>query len=352
MSVFNAIPPQMPSQADLLNTLFSAAGGLPDAAGWAQFLTLLGTETRAQRVRLQIDRQGHRMRGWDWAADSPPPPAHAPDTHRMRSHRIYSQTDLPGAEGAPHPLRAMKAPLGSAAGDHALILLQRQGDDFRAIDGVLLSSLVPYLAPALNQWAALARERQHMQLSQHLMRDLGAGWVILSPHGLLIDIDPALRTPLDRTGGIRFGPDGRPGFRDETTAQALRQALSAAQAGTAPAPLRLSDDPLMEMVLTVWQPDPADPPLLLGRVRHARNAQDLPLSRITHHFGLSPSEARLACLLCDGHSLTTAADRLGWTIETARSTSKQVFARMGVRGQAGVIRRMQASALWLAPAPS
>jgi uncharacterized protein YcnI len=51
--------------------------------------------------------------------------------------------------------------------------------------------------------------------------------------------------------------------------------------------------------------------------------------------------------LGDGFSLAQAAAELGWTVETARSCSKQVFARMGVGGQTGVLRRMLASAVWI-----
>ena len=83
------------------------------------------------------------------------------------------------------------------------------------------------------------------------------------------------------------------------------------------------------------------------RPRQAPRARDLPVGRIAAVFGLSRSEARLAALLCDGFSLAQAAAELGWTVETARSCSKQVFARMGVGGQTGVLRRMLASAVWI-----
>ena len=71
---------------------------------------------------------------------------------------------------------------------------------------------------------------------------------------------------------------------------------------------------------------------------------------MARHFALAPAEARLAQLICDGRSLAEAAADLGWTLESTRSASKQVFARMGVRGQAEVIRRMQGGSLWLAAA--
>ena len=57
-------------------------------------------------------------------------------------------------------------------------------------------------------------------------------------------------------------------------------------------------------------------------------------------------EARLAALLCDGFSLRDAATELGWTIDTARSASKQLFARRGVSGQAAPLPPMPTGVLW------
>jgi DNA-binding CsgD family transcriptional regulator len=351
----------MPSQTDILNALFAAASGIgPGGDVWGPFLELLGRETRAGLVTLQLDRQGLPTQHWRWRhseTGAVPAPLSPTDLTRMRSHRIYNQDDLPAETALPGALRAMKAPLGTGgAGGAAVVTLYRTGEDFRAIDGMQLSALAPYLAPAMTTWVALTGERQRARLGQDMLRDLGAGWMMLSAHGLLLDIDPGLRAPLTQIGGVRVAPDGWLGFRDETTAQAFRQALSAALsgalseagAGRASFAVRLSDAPLMELRITAKdQPQQPGAPLLIGWVRYAQAAADLPLSHVISQFGLSRSEARLAVLLCDGHSLSEAARQLGWTIETARSTSKQVFARMGVRGQTGVIRRMQSGALWL-----
>lgn len=354
----------MPTEAEILNALFAAASGLSDKPRWERFLELLGAGTHAGTVTLQLQQQGRPTQDWHWIKADGPPPLRIEDWQRMRSHRVYSQDDLAGLASISSPLRAIKYPFGSSKNDSALLTLQRQGADFRAIDGVHLSSLVPYLPPALDTWEALNNERLRTQLSQNVMRNIGAGWVLFSSHGVLIDMDSELRTPLEQIGGIRFAQDGRPSFRDEATAQALRQALSNAQRPPAPSltaggwsppsavprptpvPLRLSNTPLMEMIITE-EDDFHSTPHLIGRVRYARTATDLPLLHVARHFRLSPSEARLACLLCDGHTLAEAAGQLGWTIETTRSTSKQLFARLEVRGQSGVIRLMQSGALWL-----
>ncbi|MBE3640524.1 helix-turn-helix transcriptional regulator, partial [Mangrovicoccus algicola] len=89
------------------------------------------------------------------------------------------------------------------------------------------------------------------------------------------------------------------------------------------------------------------PGAILGRLRHELSARALPVSRVAAAFGLSRSEARLAAALADGLSLAEAAEELGWTLGTARSASKQLFARMGTASQAGVVRRLLESGVWL-----
>jgi DNA-binding CsgD family transcriptional regulator len=70
--------------------------------------------------------------------------------------------------------------------------------------------------------------------------------------------------------------------------------------------------------------------------------------QIAELFGLLPSEARLALLISQGASLAEAADKLAITLETARSYSKRIYAKMGVRGQADLVRSILTSVLTLA----
>ncbi|NDW59809.1 hypothetical protein G0P98_25300, partial [Yangia sp. PrR004] len=109
--------------------------------------------------------------------------------------------------------------------------------------------------------------------------------------------------------------------------------------------LALSAAPRLDLALT--REMLAGSPQLVGRLRRGLSARGLPPERLAAAFGLSRSEARLTACLCDGLSLTEAAEVLGWTPETARSTSKQIYARMGVSGQTGVVRRVLESAVWL-----
>ena len=56
--------------------------------------------------------------------------------------------------------------------------------------------------------------------------------------------------------------------------------------------------------------------------------------------GLTPAEARAAVTLLDGHSIHSAAQRLGIAAETMRSHLKSIFRKMGVSRQQDLVRRL------------
>ena len=259
------------------------------------------------------------------------------DPEQMRASRLYSQVDLPGLPSRDQPLRALKT---TCAAGHATLLLDRTDRDFRAIEGMALSNLAPFLPQALTIWRGLQDERMQARLDRRISRDLGAGWVLFGPAGNVTFLSDMARDLLQTVPGLRHRPTGWLELPGKDMAQALHRALAKAQAtGRSSAPVDLSTDLQMTVLLT----DAG----LVGLLRAAPNGRSLPLGRVAAAHGLSRSEARLALLLCDGASLAEAADELGWTVETARSCSKQVFARMGVKGQTAVIRRLLNGTLWL-----
>lgn len=350
-----------PSETEILKALFAAATGIPTgvangvsgpesgqsaAAGlvdlWPAFLWQLAAATGAEGAALWVDQGGRRLYRWQIGEVLAPDPA---ALRAMRGGRVYARLDLPGTSGTAEdtPLRALKWTLPPEG--QAVLILTRSGRDFRAVDGVQLGNLVPYLAQALAGWQALTRERARAALDQRIGQDLGAGWLLFSASGAVQDLSAEARTRLSTLAGLRLRMNGWLDFSDPDIAHDLQQAIMAAQAGTrSPKPVELSREPLIELVIHATTH--LDEPMLLGHLRQVRLARSLPVIRIADFFGLSRSEARLAALLCDGFSLQDAGAELGWTIETTRSASKQIFARMAVKGQAGVIRRMHSSALW------
>jgi DNA-binding CsgD family transcriptional regulator/PAS domain-containing protein len=60
-------------------------------------------------------------------------------------------------------------------------------------------------------------------------------------------------------------------------------------------------------------------------------------------YGLTPAEARLMTALVDGERLEDYADRQGISVNTARTQSKQIFAKTGHSRQADLIREVLAN---------
>ena len=55
-------------------------------------------------------------------------------------------------------------------------------------------------------------------------------------------------------------------------------------------------------------------------------------------YGLTPSEARVACAVASGESLESYASAHGISVSTVRWTMKQLLAKTGARRQADLVR--------------
>jgi DNA-binding CsgD family transcriptional regulator len=341
----------MASEIEILTGLFAAAMSTNEAEMlWLDFLTHLAEVSQAESALLQVDWWGASASCWQVGT-----PCAAPDAttiERMRTGRVYSQIDLPvlAAAGPDAPagmLRALKLRIGQDG--TALLMLQRDRPDFRAMDGVQLSNLIPHLGLALKGWRQLGRQRAEAALDRQLCRDLGLGWVVFAPSGRVLGMAPEMADRLVTTAGLYLRADDRLFAPTGDAAQALHSGLAAATLQEArPQFVELSRAPRVQMVITAeWL---AGEQVLVGRLRHGLCARDLPLEQLASRFGLSRSEARLAAHLCDGFSLKEAAEVFGWTLETARSCSKQIYAKMGASGQTDVLRRMLMDVIWLMPA--
>jgi DNA-binding NarL/FixJ family response regulator len=150
---------------------------------------------------------------------------------------------------------------------------------------------------------------------------------------------------LEHGAVARILPNNRLEFIDASTALEFRQAFSECLKGLGVAAIELHCTPSIHITLAqdIWCREPAITALLRG----APSARTLPTNTVAETLRISLSEARLAVLLCDGHSLASAATEIGWTIETARSCSKQIFARTGTYGQTNLVRKMLNSSMWL-----
>lgn len=316
-------------ERQILQTLYATAQ--PEGETWNTFLLALASSLRATSARIGLI-DGQTRHDWQVGGDIDLPR----DTiRRLREGRVYTQDDL--APSGP-PLRALR--MGLPRGGAIWLALGRPGPDFRAADSALLDRLGPHLQAAARTWCLLAAERIRAQRHAAIAQRLGCGWLSLDPTGRLRDADATARALLAAQSALLLTADGRIEAADPATARALRQALEAAEQGRS----TLVDlDPLHLSL----NPDAETPGAALVFLRSQPRATDLAPGQLAAALGLTRAESRLAACLADGDSLAQAAERLGWSIETTRSTSKQIYARLGLSGQPALVRHLLTSALWL-----
>ena len=321
-------------QTELTRTLFADAAARADLP-WATFLDQLREVTQADGAGLCVDAEEADL----WSRGDCPV-VDAPLRGRLRIDRVYAQDGLPLADWTKGFLRVVKARIDATS--HVTVWLHRgfHRKDFRSSDGQILSALTPFLGQAAQISRALHAERSEAALSETLAARLGAGWIVFDRSGVVQSLSGAAREWGEREG-LRIEDRRRLEFSDADVAQDYRTGFAAVLAGDGPVTVPLSR---AELVLSLN--DDFGDGAVVGSLRTMPMASVLSLDKIAAHFGLSRSEVRLLAQLCDGQTLRSAAEVLGWTEETARSTSKVIFARLGVSGQPAMIRRIMGSGVW------
>lgn len=323
-------------ETEVLRLLYASAAGAGVEA-WQPFLSALAELTRARGALLRIEAAGLHEAHVGPAAPLPPPEVLRP----LRRERVYAQDEL----ATPAPMRLIR--LSPRPEAQAWLVLTHPLRDFRAVDAALLDRLSVHLAQGVKTWLTLTRDRAAAQESARLARALGAGWLWLEASGRVIEADATARALL----GPRLAASGRLDLGDPLLTRAFRRALDQAVTGTeTPGMVTLSRNPLTQLALHpgLAAPAPGLDPLVRAGVRQAPAAATLDAASLARSLDLNRSETALAVLLCDGLTLAEAAERLGWTLETARSASKRIYARSGSSGQSALIRRMLTGADWLA----
>lgn len=251
-----------------------------------------------------------------------------------------------------------------ASGITVWLTVTRREGDFSHRDTALLAALVPFLRAVLRTFIALERERVNGVLAGEIIRRLNCGWIVLDATGKVLEADPCGRDFLLNSEVLRQSPQGTlQAARRECSEQieaAVRE-LSSVPGARARCVI-LNREPWWDMLLVpadsaahsvkslpaviayvqrgdVWQTDDA---ALAGEQLDESAAQ---LGRL---FGLAANEARLALALARGLTLAEAAQALQLTLETTRTYSKRVFAKVGARGQADLVRIINRSLVRIA----
>lgn len=294
-----------------------------------------------------------------------PPPALQRLYQSLRAERVYALAELlDDANQADAALRRdhlTKAGISDMrvvklvepGGVTAWLSVGRGKPGLSAADSALLSALAQHLKRALRNYAAIERERFRTNVANHAIRRLNFGWISLDARGGIVEADPNAERLLQQSGALRRGRENRLIITDPALDRRLTETLRGfvSENTKRPRAIRASQDPWIDMLFVpveAQSKNGASAAVAIGYIQgDTRSAAD-GHEEIAELFGLLPSEARLALALSRGFSITEAAAELGLTVETARSYSKKIYAKIGARGQADLIRFILAGVLALA----
>jgi len=282
--------------------------------------------------------------------------------HDMVEGHVYQLHELLRADDPTHEAyrKAVMAPSGMNAirmmrvvepsNVSAWITITKREADFGADDELLLNEIAPYLRRVLRHFVALERERTNALLAGEAIQRLNFGWITLDAMGRILEADPQASYLLASSGTLRKDTQG---FLKVTSPKPEHEITEVIKALTdnpnaRPRAMTLSRDPWLDMLLVPANRNSVSAKSVPTVVAYVHGDSSLSADRceqLAQLFDLLPSEARLALALSRGMSITEAAEELGLTEQTARTYSKSIYAKMGARGQADLVRFIHRSVL-------
>ncbi len=233
----------------------------------------------------------------------------------------------------------------------------RSAAPFDAADTGLLRTLYPHLARSLRLYAAQKRQEAECALHEDTLDHFVLGSVVLDGALEILRVNKAAAAIIDAHPGIAIVRErlrlAYCAMRRELE-HAMQRALDAG-AGEQRARhgelVRLDTPggkPLGLLVYPVTQTrfyQGAHAPSVIvyltdlaQKLEALQPARDSSQALVAQLFGLTPQEARLALLLADGCTLAAAAEQMGVAEAAARSYSKRIYAKMGIKSQSDIVR--------------
>jgi len=285
--------------------------------------------------------------------------------HEMSDGRVYPLNELLHLDDPLHEAyrKAVMAPSGmnairmmrvaESSGVSAWITITKREGDFTVEANALLSEIAPYLRRVLRHFVALERERTNALLAGEAIQRLNFGWITLDATGRILEADAQGNYILTTSPSLRRDAQGFlkvSSLKHEHELTDIVKTL-AGNSSARPRAITLSRDPWLDMLLVPANRSSVSAKSVPAVVAYVHGDHSLSTDRceqLAQLFDLLPSEARLALALSRGMSITEAAKDLGLTVQTARTYSKNIYAKMGARGQADLVRFIHRSVLRIA----
>jgi len=347
------------TSADETDLLIPLHDGTLGRGRFDAFLARLRQRTRAAHVSLLVrggdQNAAHYHAGLDLAGEAHRRGRSAEGIdarmplHELRPGRVYALEEFlaEDADGK----AAYDATLGAiglvdervvrihAGDDLEGWLVLARGEPCTASDSVLLGALVPHLAVALRSQAAADQADLAGRLAAAGLARVATGWIGLDREARVTALDPGAARWLERATGHAPQPGQRLRGLAAATERRWVNAVQALAAGEGPTSraVRLSASPPIEALLRPGG-DAAGAPAVLALCRFPDALAPASAEHLSELHGISRREAELAVLITEGITIAEAAARMGLTVETARNYSKQLYAKLGLRGQAELVR--------------
>jgi hypothetical protein len=344
------------SRTDELDLLTVLHDGMHEQPAWGTFLGRLLRRVGADCVRLVLARgdaavetaarlNARQVEARQRSLNEPGDPL---PYGSLRPQRVYDFAEFQTPpEGAGRVVRVIEDDL-----DAWLVI--HSDEEFSASAGSLLSALSQHFRIALRNYTVLEDNHLKRRIADRALKRLGRGWMALTASGRIMATDSLADALLREGGQLRMSAERRILAGSPVVHQRLMRAIEAASADPQAPPhcVRISDDPQLELLVTpIGAPAPDEAVVGASVAVHIQAAPSTapePAQALGELFELSPSTARFAWALAQTGGIADAAEQLGLSIETARFYSKTLYAKLGVKGQAELTRRVLTSAAALA----
>lgn len=229
---------------------------------------------------------------------------------------------------------------------------------FAAEDLELIRALLPHLGRALGLYARLKRQEAEKSIYEGCLDHLLLGCLLLDGDGQLLCVNQAARAIIDKHQGIELS-HGRLQLQDRAAQRALDKAIVNAIAARAQEAgryrgelvrVQAQDGVLLGMLAT---PAPLFDYYYQGRhvpsviIYLSELTESLAMQQVSggsaaeliaQLLDLTRQEARLAALLACGQTISEAAGQMGIAVTAARNYSKNIYAKLGIKGQTDLVR--------------
>jgi DNA-binding CsgD family transcriptional regulator len=361
----------------VMKLLPSLIEGSVEDPPWSAFLEALRTGADAEYASLSFGPMGrpnasrtHLRSGVVWS----------PDTNKLYSEHVHQFDPLPYftlKEDVPYRIADLLDPddpdhqvyarfLTEIGMDEGLLMrvretsgvsvwlaVARRGRTFEATVVELMRGLAPYLRSTMRGFVALERERYNVFVTDEAIGRLDFGWFTLDASGYVVECDGHADRLLRSGGPLSRRADGRLSAHPKSLELELYRALQgfAANRRARGRAIVLSREPWTDMLLVpTHKPSilkKADPVVIAYVHRDGWPSADR-CEQLAELFSLTPAEARLALALSRGMTLASAAGHIGVKVETARTYTKRIYGKLGVKGQSDLVRLIMQSVLVIA----